>query len=225
MCLIVQIFNYDGLNEWLSVHNAVALPYWAVYFWLIVCCLWVNCGLISKTPFFPELQNQSHSMSLYSWSNSKWADYGWNHFLHPVCLITFYFSFYCTTWLATTNSTKLIIPGMHMAFSLYVCKYVQTVDLKKKKSPSWKHEGSCLMEERHEGVEGWNCLLMASLSPSCESCSCLGVLRQIEVAHVGTTPSRQQLTFFPSHTIWPQQINFGLLGKESDPAGCWLTNM
>lgn len=138
MCLIVQIFNYDGLNEWLSVHNAVALPYWAVYFWLIVCCLWVNCGLISKTPFFPELQNQSHSMSLYSWSNSKWADYGWNHFLHPVCLITFYFSFYCTTWLATTNSTKLIIPGMHMAFSLYVCKYVQTVDLKKSIMKAWR---------------------------------------------------------------------------------------
>lgn len=30
--------------EWrLSVHNAIALPHWAVYFGLIVCCLRANC--------------------------------------------------------------------------------------------------------------------------------------------------------------------------------------
>lgn len=37
--------------------------------------------------------------------------------------------------------------------------------------------------------------------------------------------TRQQLTFSPSHTIWPQQINFGPLGKECNAAGRWLTHV
>lgn len=36
-------FNYDGLNDRLSPHNSVALPYWAAYFGPIVCCQRVDC--------------------------------------------------------------------------------------------------------------------------------------------------------------------------------------
>lgn len=37
--------------------------------------------------------------------------------------------------------------------------------------------------------------------------------------------SHQTLTFSPSHTIWPQQINFGPRGKEWNAAGHWLTHV
>lgn len=41
----------------------------------------------------------------------------------------------------------------------------------------------------------------------------------------GSSATRQQLTFSPLHTIWPQQINFGPLGKEWNAAGHWLTHV
>lgn len=74
--------------------SALALPYWVVYFWLIVCCQASKLlkWLISKKPFFSELQKQSHSMSSYSWSNSKWVNGLWTKSLytHPVLITSLF---------------------------------------------------------------------------------------------------------------------------------------
>lgn len=55
---------------------------------------------------------------------------------------------------------------------------------------------------------------MASLTPSCESCRCLGLLRQIEVGSCMDCSIQGQFTFFSLHTIWPQQINLDHLGEN-----------
>lgn len=56
-----------------------------------------------------------------------------------------------------------------------------------------------------------------SLSPSCEGCSCLPPLRQMEVAVVwGAQQTDNSEHFLPLHTIWPQQINFGSAWEEME---------
>lgn len=42
----LALFNYDGLNDGLSGHNSVALPYWATYFGPIVCCQREDCSAL-----------------------------------------------------------------------------------------------------------------------------------------------------------------------------------
>lgn len=50
--------------------------------------------------------------------------------------------------------------------------------------------------EEKRSVLGWNCLLMALLSPSCEGCSCLLVLRQMEVGGVGELSNQTTANIF-----------------------------
>lgn len=65
----------------------------------------------------------------------------------------------------------------------------------------WPH--ATLNQQRSPGrmwekssVQGWNCLLMVLPSPSCEGCSCLPVLRQMEVAGVGKLSNQTTANIF-----------------------------
>lgn len=86
---------------------------------------------------------------------SGWMDYGRNPFHHPICLITFCSPFDCNTW-----------PGKHKGPHTWDAHASGLHALQKepRNSHSRMHEGSYLMVEREEGVKGWNCMLMASLS-------------------------------------------------------------
>lgn len=136
---------------------------------------------------------------------------------YKYCMLT---TSYSTGYVDMRNSsimTKLAISEMHSP-KVTMC-WCAKFKSKLKNGPPGRLEGSCLMVERHEGVEGWNCLLMESLSPSCESCSCLLVLRQIEVADVGGHSIQTTANIFPCTLFGYNKLILVRLGRSGMQLG------
>ena len=181
-------------------------------------------------PFFPELQKRSRTMSSHSCQviPRGWITYG-TPFQYPGCLITLYFSLHCTAWSEITKQLRAWNTWVANNFSRHVlvCKrWIKKLKKKGgKKRPPGKREGSCLMEERHEGEEGWNCLLMASLSQLWE----LQLSGGAETNRGGSCGDHSIQTtahIFPPCTLFGHnKLIFGLLRSGGVPAGCRLTNM